>query len=141
MESDRIYKVVAELTAYVKSPSLRHMRDPHSIRKPAQEILQAADRVGSVWGKWEGMREELAKAAAICWIPTEDLRVFLNRLPGPALTHTDVVQRLRAFWEEPWAEYPDEELKAGCLALYEREKAFGTELPAIIGALQRTYRR
>jgi len=87
------------------------------------------------------MREELAKAAAICWIPTEDLRVFLNRLPGPALTHTDVVQRLRAFWEEPWAEYPDEELKAGCLALYEREKAFGTELPAIIGALQRTYRR
>jgi hypothetical protein len=32
--------------------------------------------------------------------------------------------------------YPNEELKAGCLALYENEKAQGTELPAIIGALR-----
>jgi len=61
---------------------------------------------------------------------------FLNRLPGPALTRTDVVQRLRALWEEPWANYPNEELKAGCLALYELEKAQGTELPAIVGAIQ-----
>jgi hypothetical protein len=84
----------------------------------------------------EGRREEFAKAASCCWIPTEDLLTFLNRLPGPALTRTDVVQRLRAFWEEPWATYPNEELKAGCLQLYESEKAQGTELPAIAGALR-----
>ena len=47
-----------------------------------------------------------------------------------------MVQRLRAFYEEPYSSYPNEELKAGCLALYEAEKAQGTELPAIIGALQ-----
>jgi hypothetical protein len=60
----------------------------------------------------------------------------LNRLPGPVFTHTDVVQRLRALWEEPWTTYPNEELKANCLRLYEQEKAQGTELPAIVGALQ-----
>jgi hypothetical protein len=47
-----------------------------------------------------------------------------------------VAQRLRAFCEEPWAEYPNEDLKAGCLALYEIEKAQRTGLPAIIGALR-----
>jgi hypothetical protein len=52
------------------------------------------------------------------------------------LTQTDVLQRMRAFWEEPWAEYPNEDLRAGCLELYEIEKTQGTELPAIIGALQ-----
>jgi hypothetical protein len=60
---------------------------------------------------------------------------FQNRLPGPTLTHTDVAQRLRAFWEEPWAAYPNEDLKTGCLALYEIENARGTELAAIVGAL------
>jgi hypothetical protein len=47
-----------------------------------------------------------------------------------------VAQRLRAFWEEPWEKYPNDDLKAGCLALYEAEKAQGTELPAIVGAIQ-----
>jgi hypothetical protein len=112
------------------------IRDPHSLQKLAREIIQSVDRAGAVWGKWEGQREVIAKAAARCWIPTEDLLTFLNRLPGPALSRTDVAQRLRAFWEEPWATYPNEELKAGCLALYQIEKAQGTELPAIIGALQ-----
>lgn len=57
-------------------------------------------------------------------------------MPGPALTTTDVAQRLRAFWEEDYGPYPDEALQPGCLAIYEKEKASGTELPAIIGALQ-----
>lgn len=47
-----------------------------------------------------------------------------------------MVQRLRAFHEEPYSSYPNEELKAGCLALYETEKTQGTDLPAIVGALQ-----
>jgi hypothetical protein len=136
MDNDRFYAVTSKLLDYVKSPSLRHIRDPYSLQKLAKEIVQSLDRVSSAWSKWEGRREEVAKAASCCWIPTEDLLTFLNRLPGPILTRTDVVQRLRAFWEEPWAAYPNEELKEGCLALYEFEKAQGTELPAIVGALQ-----
>jgi hypothetical protein len=136
MSNDGIYAVTSELFDYVKSPSLRHIRDPHSIQRLAKEIVQSLDRASSVWKKWEGSREEFAKAASCCWIPAEDLLTFLNGLPGPALTRTDVIQRLRALWEEPWATYPNEELKAGCLALYESEKAQGTELPAIVGALQ-----
>src|ERR1022692_4868899 len=95
MENDHLYAVAAKLADYVKSPSLLHIRDPHSLHKLAKEIVQAVDRASSIWEKWEGPREELAKAAAHCWIPTEDLQAFLNRLPGPVLTHTDVVQRLR----------------------------------------------
>ncbi len=136
MEHERLYAVQAKLFEYVKSPSLRHIRDPNSIQKLAREIVQAVDRASLIWKKWEGPREEVARAAASCWIPIEDLQAFLNTLPGPALTRTDVSQRLRAIWEEPSSTYPDEDFQAGCLKLYEAEKAQGTELPAIIGALQ-----
>jgi hypothetical protein len=60
----------------------------------------------------------------------------LNGLPGPALTATDVEQRLRAVHDEPYNTYPEEALRDGCLVLYEREVAEGTEMPAIVGALQ-----
>jgi hypothetical protein len=136
MESDRLYAVISALSEYVRSPSLRHIRDPRSLQKLAREIVQVVDRASSIWAKWEGTREDLAKAAVPCWIPLEDLRDFLNRLPGPTLTPTDVAQRLRALSEEPWGDYPNDDLKDGCLALYNKEKDKGTELPAIIGALR-----
>lgn len=136
MEHDRLYAVMAKVTEYVKSPSLRHLRDPHSLHKLAKDILQAVDRAGSVWTKWEGRREDVAKAAAPCWIPVEDLLAFLNTLPGPPLTLTDVKQRLRAIWEEPYSHYPNDELQVGCLAIYGAEKVAGTEMSAIIGVLQ-----
>ena len=136
MDNERYYAVVSMLAEYVRSPSLRHIRDPHSLQKVAKEIVKAIDRAGSVWAKWDGPREQIARAAAPCWIPINDLLAFLNRLPGPALTRTDVAQRLRAFYEEPYEHYPNEDLKDGCLVLYEAEKAQGTEMPAIIGALQ-----
>lgn len=136
MDNDRLYIVISKLSDYVKSPSLRHIRDHHSLHRLAQEIVRAVDRAGSVWSKWEGAREDIIKAAAPCWIPTEYLRVFLNNLPGPHLTHTDVAQRLRAIWEEPYTSYPNDDLKEGCLALYKTEKMEGTDMPAIIGALQ-----
>lgn len=132
----RTYAVRRLLLEYVQSPSLRHLRDPHSIDGLTQRIVQAVDHEPSVWRKWEGEREALLRAAAECWIPAEDLRQFLNSLPGPALTIMDVVQRLRAIHDEAYSSYPDERLKDGCLDLYQRELAEGTEMPAIIGALQ-----
>jgi len=66
----------------------------------------------------------------------EDLRAFLNNLPGQSLTKTDVEQRLRAIWEESYTTYPNEVLKDACLALYHSERAQGTEMRAIIGMLQ-----
>lgn len=89
-----------------------------------------------MWRKWDGLREPFLKSAALCWVPIEDLAAFLNELPGPPLTKTDVAQRLRAFHEEPYESYPNEDVKVGCLALYEHEKAASTEMPAIVGALQ-----
>lgn len=136
MENDRIYPVLSTLVEYLKSPSLGHIRNPYQLQKLAREIVQIVDRAGSVWTKWEGAREDLVKAASPCWIPIQDLHFCLNRLPGPPLTLSDVRQRLRAIWEEPWATYPNEELKESCLALYTQEKSAGTELIAIIGALR-----
>jgi hypothetical protein len=47
-----------------------------------------------------------------------------------------VKQRLRAMQEEDYLSLPDEDRRAACLAIFEAEKAQGTELPAIIGAVQ-----
>jgi hypothetical protein len=135
-EDERVSEVRQLLFDYVKSPSLRHIRDPHSVIKLAQEIVRRIDRGNSIWKKWDGQREVLLKSALACWIPTEDMRNFLNTMPGPRLTTTDVEQRRRAFEEEQYYEFPNEDLQAGCLAIYEKEKAEGTELPAIVGLLR-----
>lgn len=134
-DHERVWIVKRLLFDYVKSPSLRHIRDPHSVSKLAQEIVRQIDRGNAIWTKWDGQRESVAKAAVGCWVPNDDLRDFLNRMPGPQLTTTDVVQRLRALEEESYA-YAKDELRPGCLALYEREKAEGTDLPAILGLLR-----
>lgn len=136
MNPDRLYAVASILFDYVKSPSLRHMRDPNSVHKVSRDIVRALDGASSVWKKWESQREEVVQAAAPCWIPVEELQAFLNTLPGPPLTKTDVEQRLRAIWEEPHTNYPKDALKDGCIALYQSEKADGTEMRAIIGVLQ-----
>lgn len=133
---ERIGAVGRLIHRHVASPSLRHIRDANAINRLAEDILREIDRKPSVWTKWGEEREALLKAASRTWAPVEDLRNFLNAMPGPSLTLTDVQQRLRAFHEEPYEPYPNEDVREGCLALYEREKAAGTELPAIIGALQ-----
>lgn len=135
-EDERIWAVKEVLFDYVKSPSLRHIRDPHSVIKLAQEIVRKIDRGNSIWRKWSGQREVLLKSALGCWIPIADLRDFLNDMPGPTLTVTDVSQRLKAFEDEEYYSYPKEELQQGCLAIYEKEKAEGTELSAIVGLLR-----
>lgn len=83
MDADRQYAVASLLFDYVKSPSLRHLRDPHSIHRLARDIVNALDRASSVWKKWEPKREEIVQAAAPCWIPLEDLQAFLTTLRGP----------------------------------------------------------
>ena len=134
-EDERIWAVKEILFDYVKSPSLRHIRDPHSVVKLAQQIVKRIDRGNEIWRKWDGQRELLLKSALHCWVPIADLRDFLNLMPGPQLTTTDVAQRFRAFEEEEHG-YAKEEFQAGCMALYDKEKAEGTELPAIIQLLR-----
>jgi hypothetical protein len=129
MESERLWAIRRRLFEYVKSPSFKHVRDPSSVHKLAIEILQSVDQASSVWRKWDGVREDVAKAAACCWLPVEDLRAFLNELPGPELTITDVNQRLRAIWEEAaFNGYPNDDVKDRCLSLYNAERAAGTEM-------------
>jgi hypothetical protein len=135
MVDDRVGMVRGILADYMKSPSLRHLRDPHSLIDVAKVIVRRLDRQRGIWQKWEGERDKLLKSALGCWIPIEDLREYLNGLPGPPLTMTDVAQRLRVFEEQPYASYPNNDLQDGCLMLFDKEKAEGTELPAIIGLL------
>src|SRR3569833_361456 len=98
METDRIRALTSRLFEYVKSPSLRHIGDLHSIRRLAEELLRAVDRAGSIWSKWDGSREQTAKSTNHCWIPVEDLQTYLN---GSHLTKTDIAQRLRAVCGQP----------------------------------------
>lgn len=136
MEDDRVEIVRRLVFDHLGSRSLKLICDGWAVDKLARDIIRGLDRKSSLWAKWEGERETLCKAAAACWIPVEDLRDCLNRMDGPPLTRTDVEQRMRAFYEEPYVPYPKDDLREGCLAIYEREKAKGTDLPAIVGALQ-----
>jgi hypothetical protein len=135
-EDDSLQAIKDLLFNFVRSHSLRHIRDPHTVIVLANEIMRVVNGRNSIWLKWDEQREKLVKSAVGCWIPLDDLRDFLNRLPGPALTTADVTQRMRAFEDEDYSSYPKEELQPGCLTIYEREKANGTELPAIIGLLR-----
>jgi hypothetical protein len=47
-----------------------------------------------------------------------------------------VVQRLRAFNEEAYEPYPDEGQRDACLEIYNRERSAGTDMPAIVAAIQ-----
>ncbi|TAV81554.1 hypothetical protein [Rhizobium leguminosarum] len=135
IEDERIYTVCDIISDYVKSPSLQHLRDPHSVMTVAKSIIRQLDRGSGIWKKWEGERDALLKASLACWIPVEELQEYLNTLPGARLTATDIAQRQRAYFEEPYAPLPNDELKEGCLLLFVEEKAQGTELPAIIGRI------
>src|SRR5262250_295309 len=99
-ESDRIGAVLHQLRQYVQSPSLKHIRDHESLLRLAKEIIKIVQAQSRVWGKWEPDREEFIQHAVPgCWIPIADLRDYLNRLPGPALTTTDIVERLEHIME------------------------------------------
>jgi hypothetical protein len=135
IDEERAWAIKHILFDYVKSPSLKHIRDPHSITKLAREIVRRLDRGNIIWTKWTEHREMLLKSAVGCWVPIADLRTFLNAMRGPPLTMTDVDQRLKDFELESriWA---NEELKDDCLAIYAEEREAGTDMPAILGRLR-----
>lgn len=135
-DDDRMRTVKGLLFSHVSTPSQRHMRDAWAIHLLAKEIIDKLDHRDGIWRKWNEPREALVKSATDCWIPIEDLREYLNGMPGPSLTRMDVAQRLRAFQEDEYGTPPNDEMKLGCLAIFEREKAEDTELPAIIGAIK-----
>jgi len=123
------------ITEYVGSRTPRQVGDFLGIHSLSRDIVRRLEEQFAFWRKWSPPREAAAKSAVGCWIPLEDLRSFLNEMPGPTLTPTDVAQRLRAFCEED-CEPPNDALKDGCLAIYEDEKTQGTELAAIMGRLR-----
>lgn len=134
-DNERTWAVKRLLFDYVKSPSLKHIRDDHSITKLARTIVERLDRGNPIWTQWNEHRELVVKGAAGCWVPIRELRAFLNAMPGPSLTETDVSQRLKAIEAEEHI-WPQDEFQERCLAIYAAEKADGTELPAIIGRLR-----
>lgn len=135
-DNSSIELVKALIAEHVASPAQRHVRNPEMVWRLAKRIVERLGTTRGTWRKWNESREALLRAAACCWIPLEHMREYLNGMDGPALTATDVAQRMRAMLEEPHEPYPNKALQEGCLALYEQEKASGTELPAIVGALQ-----
>ena len=135
-DEDLMRTVRGAIAQHVMSSSASHIRDPFAIDKLAKDIVTSVTVGNPIWRKWDPVRESVLKSASECWIPTEDMRDFLNQMPGPALTLTDVKQRLRAMQEEDYLSLPEGDQREACLALIEAEKAQGTELPAIIGAVQ-----
>lgn len=129
------WEVKEVLLEYVKCASLKRIRSPSSINGVAREIVTRLDRQYSMWGKWDEQRETLLSMALPCWIPIEDLQSFLNGMPGPPLTRTDVEQRLKVMWLRSH-EDRREELQQECLTRYEQERVQGTELMAIIEMLR-----
>lgn len=133
---DRIDTIRRLINKHNKSPSLRQIRDPFAIYKLASDIVRSLNRSSAIWQKWEGAREQLARAVLPCWIAIECLLEELNRLAGDSLTKTDVEQRLLAIIKEPYEIYLNDELREGCRALYEQEKAMETEMATTIGHLR-----
>ena len=121
-DDERIWTVVRVIDEYVRSPSLRHIRHPDQLRKVAAEIVKHLDRgANPMWSKWDSNRDAVAHAAVGCWVPNEDLRDFLNSMPGPRLTTTDVARRLKHLEEVEYVGSSEKELQVNCLAVYERE--------------------
>jgi hypothetical protein len=57
IDDERTWAVKRILCKYVKSPSGKHIRDPYSITKLAQEIVTRLDRGNVVWTKWPEHRD------------------------------------------------------------------------------------
>jgi hypothetical protein len=93
MENDRFYAVISKIADYIKSPSLRHIRDPRNFQKLAKEIIQSVDRAEArcgASGKDAGKR-------------SQRLRHAVRYLPmiGQSVVADDGVLRFRLIGGEP----------------------------------------
>ena len=116
-DDPRFSTVLSCLRDYLTSPSTRHIRDPQQIFKFTKKLFDRLDAMQAVWEKWLPEREQFIRYVSDCWIPAEDLLAFFNRLPGPALTLSDVTGRLLYLWENEYHTRPDEDLRGECEAI------------------------
>ena len=133
MSDDFRIRIVREaLDKHVASPSLDHIRDAAMLDRLAADIVTELFRGDPIWRKWDLTRETFLRRAIPCWIPIEDLTAFLNEIEGPILTTTDVQSRMDRMCEDRFETYPSPSKRDFCLAIYNAEKARGTELAAIV---------
>ena len=66
-EDDRLQAIKHLLFNYVRSPSLRHIRDPHAVIVLANEIMRVINDRNSVWRKWESFPSRLRNIDARVW--------------------------------------------------------------------------
>lgn len=81
-EDERVRTVKGLLFNHVSTHSQRHIRDAWAIQLLAKAIVEKLDHRQGIWRKWNEQREALVKSATDCWIPIEDLREYLNGMPG-----------------------------------------------------------
>jgi hypothetical protein len=136
-EDERLHEIIRMLYQYSARPPLKFPAEAE-IPNLARKILKTACGPTSLWTKWGKDREEVVNRAADVWVPLDDLRDALNKLPGERLTPIDVEQRINALRHEHsgYSRGPDEELKEGSFAAFAEEKANGTEFIAILGWLE-----
>jgi hypothetical protein len=136
-EDERLHEIVRLLHQYSARPPLKFPTDAE-IPKLARRLFDTINGPMSLWTKWGKDREEIVNRAVDVWVPLNDLREALNKLPGEHLTPTDVEQRIHTLRYEHggYPRGPDEELKEGSFAAYAEEKAKGTEFIAILGWLE-----
>lgn len=132
-EAEMVRRLLVE---YVSSPSLKHIRNHRALSNLAAAVVSTLNRNNTAWQKWTPTREQLVIYAGPCWVPIDALMRHLNSMPGPKLTRTDVAQRMRDLQEQNRCDFAREEVRESCEELFNREQAEGTELPAIVGALQ-----
>jgi hypothetical protein len=61
MDNNRLYVASSKLADYVRSPSLRHMRDPHNVQKLAREIVESLDRASFIGKNGTGLDSNLQR--------------------------------------------------------------------------------
>ncbi len=135
---------------------LRHQLNVALRRAPSRRRLHGIDRALLVWMTrlWPSLlgATQVVQPETILRWHRSGFKAFWrcksrNRAGRPKIDRSlrDLIQRMsreNPLWGasrihgEPYSTYPNDDLKTGCLALFESEKAQGTELIAIIGALQ-----
>ena len=81
MDNDRLYAVSSRLVDYVRSPSLRHIRDPRNLHKLAREIVESLDRASSIWQKWD-LGADVPNGASCCHQKRRSSPITLMRSIG-----------------------------------------------------------